>query len=371
MTDRLKSSCSQGSHGARANVQIYCACVFVGKMCGGVIAECKRRKLGQRRTMSFCASRSRELSCFLFADAFPIAVVGVVLFVGTTIFLCLFHSDKFKSLREDFISVIIKIADLMLLDKKLNDERVGGSVNIGDTKKKFLQRNNLRNPYILGMFLFALCFSALYVFAIFWDTFLINRRQDNCVNDLYCYIVNNEIISSRLDCCEYEMEEHRGANMSVICYSFTLNIGQAWADAGGAMATTAAEFLSAAAVINKMTSEILGKDWGKRKESMRLVLLHVVQTLMGIVLYCVGVLPSLIKLSLDRKQYTDIPKVAYTIILFFQILLLSNIPWHLAYEEKSSRDSSGNRQESTNEGGNQHQPEGGDHSQDENRTTSL
>lgn len=287
--------------------------------------------------MSICSS-PRPYKCYVFADLFPILLVGVGLLLLAVILLSIFYGcKKCDLIRKDILSGIMKIADLIVLDKKIKDDKITPLIKClkkcADSTKKskemVLQKERFEDPQFLGTFMLAMCFSLWYTFAIFWDTFLINRRQDNCVEGLDCYIIQqSEPISSRLNCSGYDMESAR--NASIICYGFVINVGQAWADAGGALAATTAELLLLSSLFNKITAGIK-YSCIEKKTCLQQCCIHTTVTLIGLVVYLAVVLPSVITLSMDKKKYTDVPKVLYTIILFFQILLVANIPWYRIY----------------------------------------
>lgn len=277
--------------------------------------------------MAVCSS-PKQLSCYLVADIVPIVIVGLMLFLATIILLCCILFAKSR-LTEDVVSIVRKIADLMLSDK----EPKGSSSNLvkclklriktKESKKMIMKQENFRNPWILGFFMFAVCFSLLYIFTIFWDTFLIDRREDNCVEGLDCFLISSKD-SNLLNCSEHEMES---TTAPIICYRLRLNIGQAWADAGGAIAASSAEFLLIAGFFEFIT-RYLDTDTHLQRACV-----HIALTVTGFIVYATTVLPSLVTLTMDKKKFTDVPKVAYTIILFFQIFIAANIPWYLAYEK--------------------------------------
>lgn len=281
-----------------------------------------------------------EHQCYIYADLIPILIVGAVLLGATISLLCLFCWHKeCDLLREDLLSYVMKIVEFMLLNKKIKDEKKTVLIKCLEKctsqKEAELQPDLLKNSWILGFFMSAIFCSLLYTFTIFWDTFLVSRRQDNCVEGLDCYLIqNSQPISNRLNCSEYEMESIRDKDMSVICFNFVFDIGQAWADAGGALAATATEMLLLASLFNKITSVVLQFCCctGTKK------ICHVIQLAAGFFICLLVVLPSVVTLALDKKKYTDVPKVAYPIILFFQILSIANIPWYMAYDKKGEQE---------------------------------
>ncbi len=275
---------------------------------------------------------------YIIADAAPIGVVAVVLLIGTIVLAIIPSLLKENStMKKDIVGAILQISNICLTVKDLKDDKKNEAIKsaekiaeaIGAKKsKRILREENLKRPGILIMFLLAMSCSALYVFAVFWDSFLIDRRQDNCVEGLDCYLISSKVaLYTPLNCSEHEVEEVSNRSMSVICYRFAFNIGRAWADAGGAVSVSATGVLLFAAIFSKITTKCFVFKYS-------LLCIQILQFLAGVGLYCLTVVPSLVTTILDKKKQMDIPKFAYIFILFFQIILIANIPWYLAYEDE-------------------------------------
>ena len=65
---------------------------------------------------------------------------------------------------------------------------------------------NFDDVRIYGIFLFATCFSLIYVAAQLWDAFSVRVQQDNCVDTLDCYLFDGRrnILNQRpLNCTDF------------------------------------------------------------------------------------------------------------------------------------------------------------------------
>ncbi len=275
---------------------------------------------------------------YIIADAIPIGVVAVGLLFGTIIVLAIILRLD-NSMKKDIVGAILIVSSIFLTLKDLKDDKKNEAIKsaekiaatIGAKKSKRIpHEENLEHPGILVMFLLAMSCSALYVFAVFWDSFLIDRRQDNCIEGLDCYLISSKVaLYTPLNCSEHEMEEVPNKSMSVICYRFVLNIGRAWANAGGAIAVSATGVMLSAAIFNKIATTCFALN-----DKCSFCCIQFLQLVAGGVLYCLTVVPSLVTTILDKKKQMDIPKFAYIIILFFQVFFIANIPWYLAYKDE-------------------------------------
>ncbi len=189
--------------------------------------------------------------------------------------------------------------------------------------QEFQESNNSLKKYkIVVPFLVSASFSFSFIFAVFWDSFLIKVQQDNCVDGLDCFEFGEHINLHQdpLNCSTFEESDYLNETISIFCYKFTLDIAQGIADAGGAVTSVGIELL----LLVVMTSLVI------KKFKLKTFCYHRIFVSFFIVLLLILLLgPITVSLLLyNNKTFvvSDITKPIQQIILILQICSAGFIP---------------------------------------------
>ena len=205
-----------------------------------------------------------------------------------------------------------------------------------------MQSALLENKSIFAVTLIAIYLSIVYIFSVFCDTLLINKRQDGCVVNLDCFLYPLKsswlpslpsLSSEALNCTEQvELLENGtvgvmedNATNGIICYKFVYDFGQAYADAGGALTATAVEIFLTTAMLIQISRRI-GIFCRCHDKLFPQIFLHLLYTIVAVIM-SLFVFPGV--LNVLYSEVLDIPKVINPIIIMVQIFFVTNIPWYL------------------------------------------
>ena len=196
-----------------------------------------------------------KLAFYFLLDLIPISVAFVLLPVLFGIVL--YCSNRKKWLKDLLVSVMEKYFKQVGRKKSKTAKETRNKL----TSEIDISKVSFEDSTIYGIFLFASCFSLVYVFAQVCDAFIVRVQQDNCVDGLDCYLFNGQIniLKEPLNCTDYTGDFVDSNQFAIFCYKLAWDLNRLFDDLGGALASIGIEFLLIAGLSQRVSRCLYGE----------------------------------------------------------------------------------------------------------------